>query len=77
MILTPADERWNLTGAYDIIDILRQRIGTVAGVERLTYSANIFTAGKPIDFEFQGNNFENLNAAVEQTKKLLSREELA
>ena len=72
VILTPADERWNLTGAYDIIDILRQRIGTVAGVERLTYSANIFTAGKPIDFEFQGNNFENLNAAVEQTKKLLS-----
>ena len=72
VILTPADERWNLTGAYDIIDILRQRIGTIAGVERLTYSANIFTAGKPIDFEFQGNNFENLNAAVEQTKKLLS-----
>ena len=72
VILTPADERWNLTGAYDIIDILRERIGTISGVERLSYSANIFTAGKPIDFEFQGNNFENLNAAVEQTKILLS-----
>lgn len=72
VILTPADERWNLTGAYDIIDILRERIGTISGVERLSYSANIFTAGKPIDFEFQGNNFENLKAAVEQTKILLS-----
>ena len=72
VILTPADERWNLTGAYDIIDILRERIGTISGIERLSYSANIFTAGKPIDFEFQGNNFENLIAAVEQTKILLS-----
>ena len=72
VILTPADERWNLTGAYDIIDILRERIGTISGVERLSYSANIFNAGKPIDFEFQGNNFENLKAAVEQTKILLS-----
>jgi multidrug efflux pump subunit AcrB len=72
VILTPADERWNLTGAYDIIDILRERIGTISGVERLSYSASIFNAGKPIDFEFQGNNFENLKAAVEQTKILLS-----
>ena len=59
IILTPADDRWGLTGAYDIIDILRDRIGIIPGVSRLNYSANIFTAGKPIDFEFQGTNYES------------------
>ena len=72
IILTPADDRWGLTGAYDIIDILRDRIGTIPGVSRLNYSANIFTAGKPIDFEFKGTNYESLNSAVEKTKVLLS-----
>ena len=72
IILTPADARWGLTGAYDIIDILRDRIGIIPGVSRLNYSANIFTAGKPIDFEFKGTNYESLNSAVEKTKVLLS-----
>ena len=67
IILTPADSRWGLTGAYDIINILRDRIGIIPGVERLNFSANIFSAGKPIHFEFSGNNFDDLNRVVSQT----------
>ena len=72
VVLTPADSRWGLTGAYDIIDKLRTRIGTIPGVERLNYSANIFTAGKPIHFEFSGNSFDKLNQVVADTRVLLS-----
>ena len=72
VVLTPADSRWGLTGAYDVIDKLRSRIGTIAGVERLNYSANIFTAGKSIHFEFSGDSFEKLNQVVADTRVLLS-----
>ena len=72
VILTPADDRWGMTGAYDIIDILRNRIGTIPGLDRLNYSANIFTVGKPIDFEFKGTNYESLTSVIEKTKLLLS-----
>ena len=72
VILTPADSRWGLTGAYDIINILRERVGIIPGVERLNFSANIFSAGKPIHFEFSGNDFDDLNRVVKHTKSLLS-----
>ena len=72
VLLTPADSRWGLTGAYDIISILRDRIGIIPGVERLNFSANIFSAGKPIHFEFSGNNFEDLSKIVNNTKSLLN-----
>ena len=72
IVLTPADSRWGLTGAYDIISILRNRVGVIPGVERLNYSANIFSAGKPIHFQFTGDNFSELNAAVADTKQLLN-----
>ena len=72
VLLTPADSRWGLTGAYDIISILRERIGVIPGVERLNFSANIFSAGKPIHFEFSGNNFDDLNEVVNNTKSLLN-----
>ena len=72
VILTPADDRWGMTGAYDIIDILRNRIGAIPGLDRLNYSANIFTVGKPIDFEFKGTNYESLTSVIEKTKVLLS-----
>ena len=72
VVLTPADDRWGLIGAYDIIDVLRQRIGNIPGVERLNYSANIFTAGKSIHFEFTSNSFEKLEQVVNDTKVLLS-----
>ena len=72
VVLTPADSRWGLTGAYDVIDKLRSRIGTIPGVERLNYSANIFTAGKSIHFEFSGDSFKKLNQVVADTRALLS-----
>ena len=72
VILTPADSRWGLTGAYDIINILRERVGIIPGVERLNFSANIFSAGKPIHFEFSGNNFDDLNRVIKNTRLLLS-----
>ena len=72
VILTPADSRWGLTGAYDIINILRERVGVIPGVERLNFSANIFSAGKPIHFEFSGNNFDDLNRVIKNTRLLLS-----
>ena len=71
VILTPADSRWGLTGAYDIINILRERVGVIPGVERLNFSANIFSAGKPIHFEFSGNDFDDLNRVVKNTRSLL------
>ena len=52
VILTPADSRWGLTGAYDIINNTKS-IGIIPGVERLNFSANIFSAGKPIHLNFQ------------------------
>ena len=72
IVLTPAENRWGLTGAYDIIDEMRSRIGTIPGVERLNYSANVFTAGKSIHFEFSGDSFEKLNQVVADTRVLLS-----
>jgi multidrug efflux pump subunit AcrB len=72
IVLTPADSRWGLTGAYDVIDEMRSRIGTIPGVERLNYSANVFTAGKSIHFEFSGDSFEKLNQVVADTRVLLS-----
>ena len=38
----------------------------------MNFSANIFSAGKPIHFEFLGNNFGDLNRVVKDTKSLLS-----
>jgi len=72
VILSPADERWGLTGANEVINILRERVGTIPDVERLNFSANIFNAGKPIDYEFSGKSFEDLDMVVSETKKLLS-----
>jgi multidrug efflux pump subunit AcrB len=51
---------------------LRERVGTIPDVERLNFSANIFNAGKPIDYEFSGKSFEDLDMVVSETKKLLS-----
>ena len=72
VVLTPADSRWGLTGAYDIIDILRARIGTIPGVERLNYNAAIYGAGKAIHFEFSDESFDKLDQVVSDTKVLLS-----
>ncbi len=72
IVLTSADSRWGLTGAYDIIDILRARIGTIPGVERLNYNAAIYGAGKAIHFEFSGESFDKLDQVVSDTKVLLS-----
>ncbi|HIF29780.1 MAG: efflux RND transporter permease subunit [bacterium] len=72
VVLTSADSRWGLTGAYDIIDILRARIGTIPGVERLNYNAAIYGAGKAIHFEFSDESFDKLNQVVSDTKVLLS-----
>ena len=47
-------------------------MGLFRGVERLNFSANIFSAGKPIHFEFSGNNFDDLNRVIKNTRLLLN-----
>ena len=68
--LLPGEER-DLS-ANDISNNIRERVGIVPGVERLTFGANTNFGGRPVSISLTGNNIEELKAAKTELKEKLS-----
>ncbi len=68
--LLPGEER-DLS-ADDISNNIRERVGTIPGVERLTFGANTNFGGRPISISLTGNNIEELKGAKAELKEKLN-----
>ena len=67
--LLPGEER-DLS-ADVISNDIRERVGSIPGVERLTFGANTNFGGRPISISLTGNNIEELKAAKTELKEKL------
>ncbi len=67
--LLPGEER-DLP-ANDISNNIRERVGSVPGVEQLTFGANTNFGGRPVAISLTGSNIEELKAAKEELKEKL------
>jgi len=67
--LLPGEER--SLSADVISNKIREKVGTIPGVERLTFGANTNFGGRPISISLTGNNIEELKAAKVDLKEKL------
>ncbi len=68
--LLPGEQR--TLSANDISNNIRERVGSVPGVEQLTFGANTNFGGRPISISLTGNNIPELKAAKAELKEKLS-----
>ena len=68
--LNPSEDRE--LQAYAIADMWRDLIGPIPGAVELTFSAEAFSAGMPINFELGGDDMQQLIGAAELLKERLS-----
>ncbi len=70
-LVPPEDRSLPVTGS-EILHEWRQGIGAIPGAKELTFRAEIGRGGDPIDIQFSGQNFEQLDAIAEAAKKRLA-----
>ncbi len=70
--LIPLTER-NDVSAKIIANRWRELVGDIPDAVRLTFDADVFTAGAAIEFQIKGNDIDELRKAAEQLKAELSR----
>ncbi len=70
--LTPREQRSNAVSASEVVNRWRQLIGPVPGAESLTFRADFFRAGDPIDVQLSGNSLEDLAAVADAVKARLA-----
>jgi multidrug efflux pump subunit AcrB len=73
--IIPSEERDDDEGSVMLVNKWRDLVGPIAGATELTFSGTIGHGGKPIDFQLQGDNVEQLNAAAEELKTVLAEYE--
>ncbi|ADK85547.1 acriflavin resistance protein [Desulfarculus baarsii DSM 2075] len=59
-------------GAFEIINRWRQKVGQLPGVESLTFSAEMFSAGTPVELHLSAPDEETLILASEELKAKLA-----
>ncbi len=62
--ITSPEERSLEISTSKLVDDWRRRIGTVVGAEELTFRAEIFRGGDPIDIQLTSPHFDDLTAAA-------------
>lgn len=68
--LTPAEER-SVT-ASEVAKRWRERVGPIPDATTLTYSSNLFSLGDPINVQFAGQSYEELQTVAEKVKARLT-----
>ena len=62
-------------GGYDIKAMVkewRQRVGTIIGIEKINYSANLFDGGSAVYIQVRGNNFNELKQVIGKVRRKLT-----
>ncbi len=70
--LVPPEQRSISITTNELINEWRQLIGAIPGAESLTFRANFFRVGDPINIQLSGNSLASLSAAAEQIKVMLA-----
>ncbi len=73
MEITPPEKRSLKITSADLVKEWRKMIGTLPGVESLTFRAEIGRGGDPIDIQFSGVNFDELTEITDKVKQELAR----
>jgi multidrug efflux pump subunit AcrB len=69
-ITSPQDRKIKITNT-ELTKEWRKIIGDIAGVEQLTFRSEIMHSSDPIDIQFSGSNYDELNIIAETTKQYL------
>jgi multidrug efflux pump subunit AcrB len=69
--ITSPEERESTLTSSDLVREWRQRIGTIAGAETLTFRAEIGRGGSPIDVRLTGQHFAELDAMAADLEQRL------
>lgn len=69
--LTPSEERGG-TSSTALANRWREQTGAIPGAVELTFTASIFSSGKPIDIQLSGTHFEQLREAANELKQHLA-----
>jgi len=64
--VAPSEER-TIT-SQEIADRWRKAVGEISGISEIGFSADIFSAGKPINIRLSGSNMKTLQAATAELK---------
>lgn len=64
-------ENRNVT-SMEIANKWRDMVGQIPDVVELTFSSSLFSSGEPINIEFSGSDYVDLNAVIAQTKTHLN-----
>ena len=74
--LLPGEERPDNISSIMVANRLRDVVGPVVGVERLTFGSNSNFGGSPISVSLLGNNIAELKSAKKELKAVMSRNPL-
>ncbi len=69
--LTPSENR-NID-SVEVVKRWREKVGPIAGATDLSFSGTTGQSGSAIDFQLEGDNFEQLDAAAEELKVELAK----
>jgi len=70
--MLPGEERPDEVTSLKVANRLRELVGTVVGVERLTFGSGSNFGGSPISVSLLGNNIEELKAAKVELKEIMN-----
>ncbi len=70
--LVPPEKRTLKVTTGQLIGEWRRLIGPVPGAENLTFRANFFRVGDPIDIQLSGNSLETLSTVADKVKERLA-----
>ena len=67
------EERFLEVSTVEVVNEWRRMIGPIAGVQELTFRAEIGRGGDPIDIQLTGPNFDVLETVAEEVKERLAQ----
>ncbi|MEM6999633.1 MAG: efflux RND transporter permease subunit [Pseudomonadota bacterium] len=70
--LAPLAERGNIS-SIEVVKRWRDEVGAISDAVNLTFDADLFSAGDPIEYQIQGKEVDRLREAAEFLKAELSR----
>ncbi len=73
--LIPSEERGEDLGSSKFVDVWREEVGQIPGTTNLTFDGSIGGRGSAINFQLEGKNIEQLDAAAAELKLALAEYE--
>ncbi|MGM0563536.1 MAG: efflux RND transporter permease subunit [Pseudomonadota bacterium] len=70
--ITPPEERTSEIDPTELVNEWRRSLDPIAGVESLTFDAEIGRSGPPIDVQITGDNYASLQAVVDAVREKLA-----